>query len=99
VAKKKKLAAVVKAAPDVFRWKDCLAKYGPTAAAAKTDFDDIAMYSIPAGQRCIERRHADPRQPEQAGSATGRLVSEIHEGHGDHAGRLPYFPSSAFRCP
>ena len=33
VAKKKKMAADVKAAPDVYKWKDCIAKYGPTRPA------------------------------------------------------------------
>lgn len=55
VAKKKKMAADVKAAPDVFRWKDCLAKYGPTAAAAKLTFDDIAMYQYTGGTTGVSK--------------------------------------------
>jgi long-chain acyl-CoA synthetase len=55
VAKKKKMAADVKAAPDVYRWKDCLAKYGPTAARAKLTFDDVAMYQYTGGTTGVSK--------------------------------------------
>jgi long-chain acyl-CoA synthetase len=55
VAKKKKMAADVKAAPDVYRWKDCLSKYGPTAVAAKLTFDDIAMYQYTGGTTGVSK--------------------------------------------
>ncbi|MBW2600230.1 MAG: AMP-binding protein, partial [Deltaproteobacteria bacterium] len=38
VAKKKKLAADVKKAPDVYKWKDCIAKYAPNPPSVKLDF-------------------------------------------------------------
>ena len=55
VGKKKKLAADVKAAPDVYRWKDCLAKYGPTSTAAKLTFDDVAMYQYTGGTTGVSK--------------------------------------------
>jgi len=49
------MAADVKAAPDVYRWKDCLSKYGPTAPAAKLIFDDIAMYQYTGGTTGVSK--------------------------------------------
>lgn len=39
----------VKAAPDIFRWKDCLEKYGPRPPAVKPGFDEVAMYQYTGG--------------------------------------------------
>ncbi|CAN2041971.1 Long-chain-fatty-acid--CoA ligase [Candidatus Magnetomoraceae bacterium gMMP-15] len=55
VAKKKKLAASVKNAPDVYKWKNLLAKYSPTPPDVDLSFDDIAMYQYTGGTTGISK--------------------------------------------
>jgi len=55
VAKKKKLAADVKAATDVFKWKDCIAKYAPNPPAVKIGFEDVAMYQYTGGTTGVSK--------------------------------------------
>jgi len=55
VAKKKKMAADVKAAPDVYRWKECLAKYAPNPPKVKVDFEDVAMYQYTGGTTGVSK--------------------------------------------
>lgn len=55
VGKKKKLAADVKPAPDVFRWKECIAKYTPTPPAVKVEFRDMAMYQYTGGTTGVSK--------------------------------------------
>ena len=55
VAKKKKLAADVKVAPDVYRWKDCIAKYSPNPPQVKNSFDDVAMYQYTGGTTGVSK--------------------------------------------
>lgn len=55
VGKKKKMAADVKPAPDVFRWKDCIAKYGPNPPRPKIGFEDVAMYQYTGGTTGVSK--------------------------------------------
>jgi long-chain acyl-CoA synthetase len=47
--------ADVKAAPDVYRWKDCMAKYQPNPPKVKLTFDDIAMYQYTGGTTGVSK--------------------------------------------
>ena len=55
VAKKKKMAADVKDAPDVYKWKDCIAKYSPNPPAVEIGFEDIAMYQYTGGTTGVSK--------------------------------------------
>ncbi|HPL64058.1 MAG TPA: long-chain fatty acid--CoA ligase [Syntrophales bacterium] len=55
VAKKKKLAADVNAAPDVYKWKDCIARFSPSPPKVKTGFEDIAMYQYTGGTTGVSK--------------------------------------------
>ncbi|MDD5167961.1 MAG: long-chain fatty acid--CoA ligase [Syntrophales bacterium] len=55
VAKKKKLAADVKQAADVYKWKECLAKYSPAPPKVKNAFDDTAMYQYTGGTTGVSK--------------------------------------------
>ena len=55
VAKKKKLAADVKSAPDVYKWKDCIAKYTPNPPAVEIGFEDVAMYQYTGGTTGVSK--------------------------------------------
>lgn len=92
VAKKKKLAADVKAAPDVFRWKDCLAKYEPNPPQVKNSFSDIAMYQYTGGttgvSKGVELTHANlSKQVQQLCS----WFPTFEKGTERMLGALPYF--------
>jgi len=49
LARWKKLAAPVNAAPDVYRWQDCLQRRDPVLPPAELSFDDLAMYQYTGG--------------------------------------------------
>ncbi len=55
VAKKKKMAADVKPAPDVYTWKDCIAKYSPNPPRPKIGFEDVAMYQYTGGTTGVSK--------------------------------------------
>jgi len=55
VAKKKKLAADVKPAADVYRWKDILSKTSPSPSAVELSFDDVAMYQYTGGTTGVSK--------------------------------------------
>ena len=55
VGKKKGLAADVKAADDLFRWKAFLADQTETPPAAAVDFDDVAMYQYTGGTTGVSK--------------------------------------------
>ena len=63
VAKKKKLAADVKAAADVYRWKECLARYPANPPAVTIGFEDVAQYQYTGGttgvSKGVELTHAN----------------------------------------
>lgn len=49
VAKKKGLHADVQAAPEVYRWKDCLEKHQPAPPRVDVKFEDTAVYQYTGG--------------------------------------------------
>jgi long-chain acyl-CoA synthetase len=55
VAKKKKLAADVKEAANVYKWKDCIAKYQPQPPKVKNSFSDVAMYQYTGGTTGVSK--------------------------------------------
>ena len=55
VAKKKKLAADVKPADDVFRWKAVLADHQPNPPAVTLGFEDVAMYQYTGGTTGVSK--------------------------------------------
>ncbi|HPC04939.1 MAG TPA: long-chain fatty acid--CoA ligase [Syntrophales bacterium] len=55
VAKKHKLAADVAPAPDLYRWKDCIAKYPPNPPKVKIDFGDVAMFQYTGGTTGVSK--------------------------------------------
>jgi long-chain acyl-CoA synthetase len=55
VGKKNKLAADVKPAEDVYRWKDVLAKYPPNPPQVELSFDDTAMYQYTGGTTGVSK--------------------------------------------
>jgi long-chain acyl-CoA synthetase len=55
VAKKKKLAADVKPAEDVFKWKAVLADHQPNPPAVALGFEDVAMYQYTGGTTGVSK--------------------------------------------
>jgi len=55
VAKKKKLAADVKSADDVFSWKEVLADHQPNPPAVTLCFEDVAMYQYTGGTTGVSK--------------------------------------------
>jgi len=55
VAKKKKLAADVKPADDLFKWKDLVKKYAPRPPAVELSFDDTAMFQYTGGTTGVSK--------------------------------------------
>ncbi len=55
VAKKKKLAATVKPADDLYRWKPLLAQTTPNPPNAELSFDDVAMYQYTGGTTGVSK--------------------------------------------
>ena len=55
VAKKKKLAADVKSADDVYRWKPILEKHAATPPEVELDFEGVAMYQYTGGTTGVSK--------------------------------------------
>lgn len=55
VAKKKGLAAAVKSADDVFRWKPLLAQASPPVPKVELNFDETAMYQYTGGTTGVSK--------------------------------------------
>jgi len=55
VAKKKNLAANVKSAENVYKWKDVMAKSSPTPPDVELSFDDVAMYQYTGGTTGVSK--------------------------------------------
>ena len=55
VAKKKKLAANVKSAPDVYKWKKLIAGTEPKPPQVSLSFDDVAMYQYTGGTTGVSK--------------------------------------------
>lgn len=92
VAKKKKLAADVKPAPNVFTWKECIARYQPNLSAVKIGFEDVAMYQYTGGTTGISKgvmlTHANLSKQVQQLEAWFPKFNKAEE---IMLGALPYF--------
>jgi long-chain acyl-CoA synthetase len=55
VAKKKKLAADVKSAPDVYKWKKLIAGTEPKPPQVSLSFNDVAMYQYTGGTTGVSK--------------------------------------------
>jgi long-chain acyl-CoA synthetase len=55
VGKKKGLAAQVKPAQDVYRWKTLIARYAPAPPQVALDFEDVAMYQYTGGTTGVSK--------------------------------------------
>ena len=92
VGKKKKLAADVKPAPDVFKWKDCIAQYAPKPPAVKISFEDVAMYQYTGGTTGVSKgvmlTHANLSKQVQQLEA---WFPKFNKGTEIMLGALPYF--------
>ena len=55
VAKKKKLAADVKSAEDVYKWKEIIAKTASAPPVVELNFDDIAIYQYTGGTTGVSK--------------------------------------------
>jgi len=99
VAKKKNMAADVKAAPDVFRWKACIAKYSPNPPQVKISFSDVAMYQYTGGttgvSKGVELTHGNlSRQTQQLAA----WFPDFKKGVERMLGALPYFHVFGMTC-
>jgi len=92
VAKKKKLAADVKPAADVHRWKDCIAKSAPDPPEIKIGFDDVAMYQYTGGTTGVSKgvmlTHANLSKQVQQIEA---WLPTFNKGEEVMLGALPFF--------
>ncbi|MCX5835938.1 MAG: AMP-binding protein, partial [Deltaproteobacteria bacterium] len=92
IGKKKKLAADVKPGTDVYRWKDCIAKYSPKPPTVKIAFEDVAMYQYTGGTTGVSKgvmlTHANLSKQVQQISA---WVPILKRGEEIMLGALPYF--------
>ena len=99
VAKKKKLAADVKSAPDVYKWKDCIAKYQPNPPKVKNSFNDVAMYQYTGGttgvSKGVELTHANLSKQVQQLAA---WFPDFENGTEIMLGALPYFHVFGMSC-
>jgi long-chain acyl-CoA synthetase len=92
VGRKKKLAADVKPAPDVYKWKDCIAKYAPNTPSVKVSFNDVAMYQYTGGttgvSKGVELTHSNLSKQIQQIRA---WFPALQRGTETLLGALPYF--------
>jgi len=84
--------ADVPATPDVYAWKDCLAKYPPNPPAVKNSFDDVAMYQYTGGTTGVSKgvmlTHANLSKQVQQARA---WFPKFNKGEEIVLGALPYF--------
>jgi len=99
VAKKKMLAADVKAAPDVYRWKELIAKYPANPPQVKLSFADVAMYQYTGGttgvSKGVELTHSNLSKQVQQLSA---WFPTFKKGEERALGALPIFHVFGMSC-
>jgi len=92
VAKKRKLSADVKSAPDVYFWKDCITLHEPLTRATGIGLDDVAMYQYTGGttgvSKGVELTHANLSKQIQQCVA---WFPQLERGKEIMLGALPYF--------
>ena len=99
VAKKKKLAADVKSAENVYKWKDVLAKSSPTPPDVELSFDDVAMYQYTGGTTGVSKgtilTHGNlSKNVQQAGA----WFPTFKKGEEAMLGALPFFHVFGLTC-
>jgi long-chain acyl-CoA synthetase len=92
VAKKKGLAAAVKPAEDLYRWKNLLARTSPNPPDVDIAFKDIAMYQYTGGTTGVSKgvmlSHANLSSNVQQVRA---WFPQFEKGEGMMLGALPFF--------
>ncbi len=100
VAKKKKLAAHVKPSNDVYKWKECIAKYQPNSPKVKLSFDDTAMYQYTGGTTGVSKgvilTHGNLSKQVQQINAWFPMFADIE--YGVNLGALPIFHVFGMSC-
>ncbi|MFO8084755.1 MAG: long-chain fatty acid--CoA ligase [Desulfobacterales bacterium] len=92
VAKKKKLAASVKPAENIYRWKELIKKYSPNPPEVKISFGDVAQYQYTGGTTGISKgvvlTHENlSKQVQQIGA----WLPTLSKNHEIMLGALPFF--------
>ncbi len=91
-AKRKKRAADVKPAPDVYTWKGCMETYAPDPPSVKPGFEDVAMYQYTGGTTGVSKgvmlTHANLSTQVQQLAA---WFPAFAKGKGRILGALPFF--------
>lgn len=92
VAKKKNLAKDVKEAADVYKWKDCIARYQQAPPKVKLDFNGVAMYQYTGGTTGVSKgvmlTHSNLSKQVQQLEA---WFPKFNKGEEIMLGALPYF--------
>jgi len=92
VAKRKNLAADVKSAEHVYKWKDLLARHAPNPPPVELSFDDVAMYQYTGGTTGVSKgvmlTHGNLSKQVQQVAAWFPTFSKGNE---IMLGALPYF--------
>jgi long-chain acyl-CoA synthetase len=92
VAKKKSLAADVKSAENVYKWKDVLAKSWPAPPDVGLSFDDVAMYQYTGGTTGVSKgailTHGNLSKNAQQAAA---WFPTLKKGEEIMLGALPFF--------
>jgi long-chain acyl-CoA synthetase len=98
-ARKKLLAADVKAAPDVYHWKDCMKKYPPHPPQVELSTADTAMYQYTGGttgvSKGVELTHSNLSKQVQQLAA---WLPSFKKGSERSVGALPYFHVFGMSC-
>lgn len=92
VAKKKGLAASVKSAENLYKWKDVMAKYPPNPPKVDVSFDDLAMFQYTGGTTGVSKgvmlTHSNISKQVQQVSG---WFPEFTDGDERMIGALPFF--------
>jgi long-chain acyl-CoA synthetase len=92
MAKRKKRAASVREAGDLYRWKDSISRYAPDPPKVTIGFDDVAMYQYTGGTTGVSKgvmlTHANLSTQVQA---MGAWFPRFGKGQEIILGALPFF--------
>ena len=92
VGKRKKMAADVKPAPDVYKWKTLMASHPPTDFREELSWDDVAMYQYTGGTTGVSKgvmlTHRNLSCQAQQAKA---WFPSLKEGAESFIGGLPFF--------